>query len=68
MLGAWAARDITLRRRGEDPESDGLGVVVVAILLILLPVAAEEAHALAGAAGGLAGLLIGFPLARIRED
>ncbi len=41
---------------------------ILAILLILLPVAAEEAHALAGAAGGLAGLLIGFPLARLRED
>jgi membrane associated rhomboid family serine protease len=67
MLGAWAARDISLRRRGVDPETDGLGVVVLAILLILLPVAAEEAHALAGAAGGVAGLLIGFPLARIRE-
>ena len=67
LLGVWAARDITLRRRGEDPESDGLGAVVLAVLLILLPVAAEEAHALAGAAGGLAGLLLGFPLARIRE-
>ena len=67
LLGVWAARDITLRRRGEDPESDGLGAVVVAVLLILLPVAAEEAHALAGAAGGVAGLLLGFPLARVRE-
>ena len=67
LLGAWAARDIVLRRRGEDPESDGLGAVVLAVLLILLPVAAEEAHALAGAAGGLAGLLLGIPLARLRE-
>jgi membrane associated rhomboid family serine protease len=67
MLGAWAARDITVRRRGEDPETDGLGVVVLAVLLVLLPVAAEEAHALAGAAGGIAGLLLGFPLARLRS-
>ena len=67
LLGVWAARDITLRRRGEDPESDGLGAVVLAILLILLPVAAEEAHALAGATGGVAGLLIGFPLARLER-
>ena len=68
LLGVWTARDITLRRRGEDPESDGLGAVVIAVLLILLPVAAEEAHALAGAAGGVAGLLLGFPLARLREE
>ena len=67
MLGAWATRDMLVRRRGEDPETDGLGVVVIAVLLVLLPVAAEEAHALAGAAGGIAGLLLGFPLAKLRS-
>jgi membrane associated rhomboid family serine protease len=68
MLGAWAARDILQRRAGVDPETDGLGVVVIAVLLVLLPVAAEEAHALAGAVGGVAGLLIGLPLARLNAD
>lgn len=65
LLGAWATRDILQRRRGVDPETDGLGVVVIAVLLVLLPVAAEEAHALAGAAGGIAGLILGYPLARL---
>jgi membrane associated rhomboid family serine protease len=68
LLGAYAARDILQRRRGEDPETDGLGMVVLAVLLVLLPVAAQEAHALAGAAGGLAGLLLGVPLARLNAD
>ena len=65
LLGAWAARDILVRRRGEDPESDGLGVVVLAVVLLLLPVAAEEAHPIAGASGGILGLLLGLPLARL---
>lgn len=68
LLGAWATADILQRRRGEDPETDALGLLVLAVLVILLPVAAEEAHALAGAAGGLAGLLLGLPLARVRRD
>jgi membrane associated rhomboid family serine protease len=67
LLGAWATRDMLMRRRGEDPETDGLGVVVLAVILVLLPVAAEEAHALGGAAGGLAGLALGFPLAKLRS-
>ncbi len=65
MLAAWSVRDMLERRRGVDTESDGLGVVVLAVLVILLPVAAEEAHALAGAAGGVLGLILGLPLARL---
>jgi hypothetical protein len=65
LLGAWAVRDILVRRGGEDPETDGLGVVVLAVLLILVPIAATEAHPLAGAAGGLIGIVLGFPLAKL---
>jgi hypothetical protein len=67
LLAAWAVRDVMVRRRGEDPETDGLGVVVLAVLLILVPIAATEAHPLAGASGGLIGLVLGFPLAKLSE-
>jgi hypothetical protein len=34
---------------------------------VLLPLAVEEAHSLAGLGGGLAGLLLGLILARVPE-
>ena len=67
MLAAWSVRDLLDRRRGEETEGDLLGVAVFAFVLVLVPLAAEEAHPLAGAFGGLIGLLLGVPLARLRE-
>jgi membrane associated rhomboid family serine protease len=67
LLGAWAARDILGRRRGREDESDLLGALVIAAVLILLPVASDEASALAGVGGGLIGLILGLGLARLRE-
>jgi membrane associated rhomboid family serine protease len=69
LLGAWAVRDLLARRHGDpdDDDSDMLGVLVFAAVLVLLPLAVTEAHALAGLAGGVAGLVLGFPLARMRE-
>jgi membrane associated rhomboid family serine protease/DNA-directed RNA polymerase subunit RPC12/RpoP len=67
LLAAWAMRDLLAARRGEEIESDLLGVAVVAVVLVLLPAAVEEAHALAGAAGGVIGLLCGALLARPRR-
>lgn len=66
MLAAWAMRDILGRRAGREDESDLLGVLAAAALLVLLPVATEEAHALAGLGGGIVGILIGLVLARLR--
>jgi membrane associated rhomboid family serine protease len=67
LLGAWAVRDLLARRRHDEVDSDGLGVLIIAVLLVLLPAAVQEAHPLAGAAGGVIGLILGLPLARIRE-
>jgi membrane associated rhomboid family serine protease len=67
LLGAWAARDILGRRQGREDESDLLGALVMAAVLILLPVASDEASALAGVGGGLIGLILGFALSRLRE-
>jgi membrane associated rhomboid family serine protease/DNA-directed RNA polymerase subunit RPC12/RpoP len=67
LLGAWVVRDLAALRRREETDSDLLGIAVIAIVLVLLPAAVEEAHPLAGAGGAIAGLLMGLPLARLRE-
>jgi hypothetical protein len=43
-----------------------LCVLAVAALLVLLPVAADDANALAGLGGGVAGIVMGLGLARLR--
>jgi membrane associated rhomboid family serine protease len=65
LLCAWAVPDLAARRRGEDTESDLLGVAVIAGVLLLLPVAVPEADPLAGLAGVVVGFALGFPLAAL---
>ncbi len=48
LLGAWVVRDLLGRRRGEEDDSDMLGVLAIAVVLVLLPLAAPEASAVAG--------------------
>jgi membrane associated rhomboid family serine protease len=67
MLAAWTIRDVLARRRGEEDDADLLGVLAIAVLLVLLPLAAGEPHSLAGLGGGVAGILLGFVLARLPE-
>ena len=67
LLAAWAVRDLLGRRRGIEDESDLLGVLAIAAVLVLLPLASEEADAIAGLGGGVIGLLLGLLLARARE-
>ena len=67
LLAAWAVRDLLGRRRGEEDDSDMLGVLAIAVVLVLLPLAAAEASAVAGIAGGVIGLLFGLVLARMPE-
>jgi len=66
MLCAWAVPDLIARRRGEEYEGDLLGAAVFAVVLLLMPLAVEEASAIAGFSGGAAGLLAGLVLARAR--
>jgi len=66
LVAAWAMRDVLGRRKGREDDSDLLGVLAVASLLVLLPVATEDAHALAGLGGGIAGIVMGLGLARLR--
>src|SRR5215217_5439980 len=67
LLAAWSMRDVLGRRKGIEDESDMLGVLAIAVVLVLLPLAAEEASAVAGLAGGAIGVILGLGLARLRE-
>jgi hypothetical protein len=60
-------RDVLGRRRGRPDESDLLGVLAVAALLICIPLVSQEADALAGLAGGVIGVILGLGLVRLRE-
>jgi len=65
MLAAWAMRDILGRRAGREDDSDLLGVLAIAALLVCLPIAVEGANSLAGLGGGVAGIVMGLGLARL---
>ncbi len=67
LLGAWVVRDMPAIRHNQDVEADMLGVACVAVLLLLLPIALYEPSPLAGIGGAAAGLLLGHPLARLKE-
>ena len=67
LLAAWAMRDILGRRRGIEDDSDLLGALAIAAVLILLPLASESLSALAGLGGGVAGVILGLLLARLPE-
>jgi membrane associated rhomboid family serine protease len=66
LLAAWAVPDLLARARGEEHEGDLLGTLVIALVLVLMPLAVSEASAITGFAGAAAGLLCGLVLARAR--
>ena len=66
LLCAWAVPDLIERRRGGETESDLLGALVIAAVVAMMPLAAEEADWLAGAGGAAIGLLGGFGLTAVR--
>jgi membrane associated rhomboid family serine protease len=67
LLCAWVVPDLLARRRGEDTDSDLLGVAVIAGVLLLMPIAVPEADPLAGLAGVIVGFACGIPLAGLRR-
>jgi membrane associated rhomboid family serine protease len=67
LLAAWSMRDVLGRRRGREDDSDLLGALAIAAVLILLPLASDEVSALAGLGGGVIGVILGLVLARMPE-
>jgi membrane associated rhomboid family serine protease len=67
MLTAWAMRDILGRRRGREDDSDMLGVLAIAAVLVLVPLATDDVGALTGLIGGGIGIVLGLLYARLPE-
>ncbi len=67
MLAAWTMRDVLGRRKGIEDDSDLLGVLAIAAVLVLLPLATTDASGVAGVVGGVIGILFGLLFARLRE-
>jgi membrane associated rhomboid family serine protease len=67
LLAAWAMRDVLGRRRGVEDDSDLLGALAIAAVLILLPLASDDLSALSGLGGGVAGVILGLLLTRLPE-
>ena len=62
LLCAWLVDDRRAAARGEDRETDMVGVRVFLAVLLLLPLAIEEASAVAGITGAGVGALLGLAL------
>ena len=66
MTVAWVMRPLRDMRRGQDADGDVIGAGIFAAVLLLMPLAVEEASATAGSAGLFAGIVAGALLARRR--
>ena len=62
LLCAWLVDDRRAKSRGADRENDLVGVQVFAAVLLLLPLAIDEASAVAGIVGAATGALLGLAL------
>jgi membrane associated rhomboid family serine protease len=59
LLVAWLVDDRLSARRGTDRENDLIGVYVIAAVLLLIPVAEEDASFYAGLGGAAVGAVVG---------
>ena len=67
LMVAWAIPDLLAMRAGEEVEGDMLGWAVFTALVALMPLATTQASWLSDAVGVLAGVLVGYPLARMQR-
>ena len=68
LLAAWAVPDLEAARAGNYYDGDLLGAAAIAVVLLVMPFARPEASWLAGAIGGLVGLMLGLGLSRMRAE
>jgi membrane associated rhomboid family serine protease len=66
LLTAWVVDDRLSARRGTDRENDLLGVWVLAAMLLLIPVAEEDASFYAGLGGAAVGAISGAVMSPFR--
>ncbi len=66
MLVAWAIPDLLSLRAGEEIDGDLLGTAAIAIVVALMPLAVTDSSWIANAVGAAGGLVVGYPLARLR--
>jgi hypothetical protein len=66
LLATWAVPDLLSWRANREYDGDLLGTGVIAAVLLAMSLAVEPANIYAALAGGLIGLVLGFPLARVR--
>jgi membrane associated rhomboid family serine protease len=62
LLTAWYVDDRRAARRGNDRESDLIGVYVIAAVLVLLSLATVEANIAAAVGGAVTGAVLGLAL------
>jgi len=67
LIAAWAVPDLLDARAGRYYDGDLLGAGVLAVVLLAMPFAREEASWLAGVVGGMVGLVLGYGLSRVRS-
>jgi membrane associated rhomboid family serine protease len=65
LLCAWAVPDLLTLRAGEEVEGDLLGVLAIAVVLALMPLAVPGASWVSDGVGAVAGFAVGLPLARM---
>jgi membrane associated rhomboid family serine protease len=66
LLTAWIVDDRLSARRGTDRENDLIGVYVFAVLLLLIPVAEQDASLYAGLGGAAVGAVAGAVISPFR--
>jgi membrane associated rhomboid family serine protease len=67
LLCAWAVPDLIRLRHGNEFGGDLIGTLVFAVVIVLMPIATTDAAWIPAGVGIIAGLALGFPLARVHH-
>jgi membrane associated rhomboid family serine protease len=65
LLCAWVVPDLLALRAGEEIDGDLLGVLAIAVVLALMPLAVPGSSWVSDGVGVVAGFAVGLPLARM---
>jgi membrane associated rhomboid family serine protease len=65
LLAAWVVPDLRRLARKQEVDGDLLGTAVLALTLVLMPLANQQASWVTAGVGAAAGLMLGYLLAKI---